>query len=141
MEEEQRITVDEALEAWKERHARARARAEFDVPHMESFQPAPRSQRLAEHVPSAGTSTRAYGLEGLDRWKPSHLTWNVGEASMLTIVPDKQPCGTSMSNEMQSFREKVDEAFGWQGKVLDQRRKDFRAAAQAALLLLGWGRW
>lgn len=96
---------------------------------------------VAEHVPSAGTSTRAYGLEGLDRWKPSHLTWNVGEASMLTIVPDKQPCGTSMSNEMQSFREKVDEAFGWQGKVLDQRRKDFRAAAQAALLLLGWGRW
>ena len=41
-----------------------------------------------------------------------------------------------MADEMGVLRSRIDDVFGWEGKVIDHKHKKRRAAAQATLLLL-----
>ncbi|CAJ1431563.1 unnamed protein product [Effrenium voratum] len=130
------------MAAWSRLHEQMRASAEFDHARIEDFEEAPLSQWLRPPAESSGPREEGSNEGGeasaavLELWRPAWLCWDASAEAAVKIMPDRQPCLTSMSQEMQSFRERVDAAFGWHGKVLNAQRREFRAAAQVSLLLL-----
>ena len=133
----------EDMAAWSRLHEQMRASAEFDHARIEDFEEAPLSQWLRPPAESSRPRDEGSNEGGeasaavLELWRPDWLCWDASAEAAVKIMPDRQPCLTSMSQEMQSFRERVDAAFGWHGKVLDAQRREFRAAAQVSLLHRG----
>ncbi|CAJ1432753.1 unnamed protein product [Effrenium voratum] len=101
----------EDMAAWSRLHEQMRVSAEFDHARIEDFEEAPLSQWLRPPAESSGP-----------REEGSNEGGEASAAAAVKIMPDRQPCLTSMSQEMQSFRERVDAAFGWHGKVLNAQR-------------------
>ena len=65
-------------------------------------------------------------------WKPAWLA--SPESFELPVFVDTQVTSQTMAEQLERFRRKIDEAFGWAGKVLPDVEVGFRAAAQAVLL-------
>eukprot|EP00439_Symbiodinium_sp_Y106_P082556 s482_g22.t1 len=138
------------MEAWLKRFASVREDARLNPailrPSIPGFQPAPASQLgggVASQVEAEGSFANAGDcLQGSDRtlesWVPQWLSLEFGEPSVV-LTADEQSHSVTMADEMQVFRKKVDDCFGWSGKVLSEQQKQQRGAAQACLLLLEAG--
>ncbi|CAJ1445064.1 unnamed protein product [Effrenium voratum] len=136
------------VKEWAEKYKRARAEAERDpnilTQPAQDFERAPASQMGArlrggsEAANAQRHSTQEDGSQAIDiksMWAPQWLA--ASQSFSLPVFEDTQPSPQSMAEQMQKFRKKIDDTFGWTGKLLDDSQIAFRAAAQAILLQSG----
>ena len=136
------------VKEWAEKYKRARAEAERDpnilTQPAQDFERAPASQMGArlrggsEAANAQRHSTQEDGSQAIDiksMWAPQWLA--ASQSFSLPVFEDTKPSPQSMAEQMQKFRKKIDDTFGWTGKLLDDSQIAFRAAAQAILLQSG----
>ena len=66
----------------------------------------------------------------LQQWHPDWLPQLFDDVNKLTVQKDVGQRPLTLAEEISTFRSKVDESFGWNGKVLDEQQRCRRAAAQ-----------
>ena len=131
--------VPEDMQAWMVKHAQARALLEINPPHMPDFQQAPPSQcNVLSAVNPASFPQHVQDQPSiLQHWQPDWLPEILQDDNHLKVETDVCKRPATMAEETMTFRDHVDQSFGWKSKVLDDQQQSYRAAAQATLLPLG----
>eukprot|EP00435_Cladocopium_sp_Y103_P061598 s520_g23.t1 len=124
------------MDEWNARYDERRASAEQDetmlaVNHLELHVSPAVDVQATQEVPTM-IDTRRF-TEVTDHWMPEKLK---GMSFTLSPETDIEPRMASLAETMDTLRERIDETFCWQRKVLDTSWKLRRAATQAVMLLL-----
>lgn len=128
----------EPMREWLALHGRARALLEIQPPEMPDFQHAPPSQNLLQpDAPVAASQGAPDQPSILEHWRPQWLPALLADEAHLRVRKDVCQRPATMAEEIAAFRTKVDQSFGWKGKVLNEQQRNYRAAAQATMLSPG----